>query len=174
MNKLTDLNSISVNDMELSTRATNILLRHKLKTAEEVSNLSAFDFQFFRNCGVKTIIEIDAKLQTYGARIRDMEEFLNRGNIILKSETTFANFETNATRKALNQFKRRLKTKYSNHIPPEKLHDFLLSIERISYYTTGILNVKKGGTIEQERNIICMLNELQAVIDKYLSVNETR
>ena len=174
MNKLADLNSISVYDMELSTRATNILLRHKIKTAEEVSNLSAFDFQFFRNCGVKTIIEIDAKLQIYGARIRDMEEFLYRGNNLLKSGTAFANFETNATHKALNQFKRSLKTKYSKHIPPEKLHNFLLSIERISFYTTGILDIKKGGTIEQERNAICMLNELQAVIDKYLPVNETR
>ena len=106
MNKLADLKSISIYDMELSTRATNILLRHKFKTAEEVSNLSAFDFQFFRNCGVKTIIEIDAKLQTYGARIRDMKEFLNRANILLKNESYFANLETSATRKALNQFKK--------------------------------------------------------------------
>lgn len=68
-NTLSGLYSIKINELELSVRAWNVLDAMKVRTIGELIHLSAEDLIRTRNCGRKTVLDIEWALSLYGLQL---------------------------------------------------------------------------------------------------------
>lgn len=55
-----------LSELEISSRAYNILKSHKIYTIEELSNISASEFLKFRQSGQTSLRELSQQLKSFG------------------------------------------------------------------------------------------------------------
>jgi len=64
--KVKDIPPIYVRDIDVSVRLYNLFMEHGIKTLNQISNMDLSEFMKWRNCGRKTLKELEEITDYYG------------------------------------------------------------------------------------------------------------